>query len=248
MKKILVMSALCAAAVVSTTSIDAQALDLSAAKNMAGTVQATASALTPDAAKGQIKAINAQVAAANATVTKSKSVLEDVLSDKATLKKYKEDLAKANSITDPKEKAAAIKQANKDKAAADKAYQASEEYKQALEKLTASQIDGVLTATLGLATAADQYMAIAKECQSLAMKISTNPTLAVPLASDLSELKNTIVVVKDGLKELKNTTVAATKACNILGVGDKLKEKLDAKKASTSKASGAKKVNLPLGK
>ena len=242
MKKNLVLCLCVTVALASSVqAIELKAPNVSAVKNVTSSVSNVtsavsnvASSLTPSSAKGSIATINSKLIAADATVQQSFNSLVAALSSKDEAAKYK---AKLNAINSNKnlstsEKSAKIAEVMTDYGTTLKENQAAlgEKIKSASE----AKRTEITNAVVALGAASIQYLDIANDCTKLAMTISTNPTLAIPLASELKDLKDTAIILKNNVKSLKNVTTQAVAVAKIGGL------KINLPKPGASKAKKAK--------
>lgn len=223
MKKKLVLM-LCIISFVLTTNI-VQAIEkpnLGSLKNVKNAVSNAASSLTPTAVRGTIGTINDKLAAADETVQASFNSLVAALSSKEEATKIKAELnvINANKDLSAAEKSAKVAEIMSDYSTVLKDTQA--EMSEKLKTATEQKRTAIADAVVNLAAASVLYLDIANDCKSVAMSISTNPTLAVTLAPELASLKETGVILKNNVKSLKNVTTTSVTIAKAGGIEIKL--------------------------
>lgn len=241
MKKHLLLT-VCAVSVftmASAQAIEIKKPDVSGLKNVTSAVGNVAASLTPTGVRGTISALNTKLTAADATVQTSFNSLVSALSSKEEATKIK---AEINAINKNKDLSAAEKSAKVAAVMTDYGSTLKEQKAEMGEKLkTASDAKRteVANAVIALAVASYQYLDIANDCKSVAMSISTNPTLAVSLAPELASLKDTAVILKNNVKSLKNVTTQAVAVAKVGGIEVKVPKptKSKASKVDLTKVS-----------
>ena len=224
MRKSLLL-AVCAVSVLAMTSVQAIEIkkpEVGALKNVTSAVSNVASSLTPTAVRGTIAGINEKLTAADATVQASFNSLVSALDSK---EKANEVKAQINAINKNKDLSAAEKSAKVAAVMSDYGNALKEnqaEMGAKLKSATEAKRTEVANAVIALAVASYQYLDIANDCKSVAMSISTNPTLAVSLASELASLKDTGVILKNNVKSLKNVTTQAVAVAKVGGINIKI--------------------------
>ena len=224
MKKSLLL-AVCAVSVIAMTSVQALEVkkpDMAGLKNATSAVTSVASSLTPTAVRGTISGINTKLIAADATVQASFNSLVSALSSKEEAAKIK---AEINAINKNKDLSAAEKSAKVAAVMSDYGNVLKEQKEtmgEQLKSASEAKRTEVANAVVALAVASYQYLDIANDCKSVAMSISTNPTLAVSLASELASLKDTGVILKNNVKSLKNVTTQAVAVAKVGGIEIKI--------------------------
>ena len=233
MKKHLLL-AVCAISVLCVSEVQAIEIkkpEVGALKNVTSTVGNVASSLTPTSVRGTIATLNEKLVNADATVQTSFNSLVSALSSKEEANEIK---AKINAINGNKdlsasEKSAKVAEVMSDYGSTLKEQQA--ELGESLKSASEAKRTEVANAVIALAVASYQYLDIANDCKSVAMSISTNPTLAVTLAPELASLKDTGVILKNNVTSLKNVTTQAVAVAKIGGLEIKIP------KQSASKAT-----------
>ena len=224
MKKCLSLVA-CVAILLNTATVQAVELkkpDMGALKNATSAVSGAAAALTPTAVKGTIAEMNKKLITADATVQSSFNALVSAMLSKEDAAKIKAEL---NAINQNKNLSTAEKSAKVAAIMTDTGNTLKEQKEEMGEKLKSAndaKKTEVANAVVALAVASYQYLDIANDCRSIAMKISTNPTLAVPLASELTSLKDTGVILKNNVTSLKNVTTQAVAVAKVGGIEIKI--------------------------
>ena len=224
MRKSLLL-AVCAVSVLAMTSVQAIEIkkpEVSGLKNVTSAVSNVASSLTPTAVRGTISGINTKLVAADASVQTAFNSLVSALSSKEEATKIKTEI---NAINKNKDLSAAEKSAKVAAVMSDYGNALKEQTAEMGEKLkSASEAKRteVANAVIALAVASYQYLDIANDCKNVAMSISTNPTLAVSLASELASLKDTGVILKNNVKSLKNVTTQAVAVAKVGGIEIKI--------------------------
>lgn len=234
MKKMLL--AVCAISVAFAGSVQAiEKPNLGGLKNVTNVVSNAASSLTPTSVRGTIGTINDKLTAADKTVQASFNALVSALASKEEATKIKAELNAINSNKNlsASEKSAKIAQVMSDYGNTLKETQA--EMGEMLKTATAQKRTAIADAVVNLASASVLYLDIANDCKSVAMSISTNPTLAVSLAPELASLKETGVILKNNVKSLKNVTTQSVAVAKAGGIEIKL---------PSVKATKAKKANF----
>ncbi len=236
MKKSLVL-VLCTTILMTSSAqaLEIKAPNMSAMKNVTSTVSHAAAALSPSSVKGSVSSINTKLVAADTTVQTAFNSLVVALSSKNEATQYK---AKLNAINSNKNLSASEKSAKVAKIMSDYGTTLKENQEALGNKIkiaSATKRTEITNAVVALAVASFQYVDIANDCKNIAMNISTNPTLAISCASELSSLKETASILKNNIKSLKNVTTQAVAVAKIGGLEIKLP------KSNTSKA---KKANI----
>lgn len=215
----------CSALIIGATSVQALEMkkpDMGAIKNATSAVSGAAAALTPTAVRGTIADMNKKLIAADAYVQSSFKALTSALLSKEDAAKIKAEL---DAINQNKNLSAAEKSAKVAAVMSDTGNTLKEQKNELGEKIKSAnnaKKTEISNAVVALAVASYQYLDIANDCRSIAMKISTNPTLAVPLASELTSLKDTGIILKNNVSSLKNVTTQAVAVAKIGGIEIKI--------------------------
>ena len=209
--------------------------NLGALKNVTNAVTSTASSLTPTSVRGTIGNINTKLAAADTTVQASFNALVSALSSKEEATKIKTELnaINTNKNLSASEKSAKIAQVMTDYGNTLEKTQA--EMGEKLKTASAEKRAAITEAVIDLSAASVQYLDIANDCKSVVMSVSSNPTLAVSLTSEIASLKDTGAILKNNVKSLKNVTTQSIAVAKAGGIEIKLPD---------AKATKAKKVNF----
>lgn len=236
MKKKLIL-ALCVT-ISMTSSVKAfemKAPNMSSMKNVTSTVSHAAASLSPSSVKGTVSSINTKLIAADTTVQTALSSLVAALSSKKDAAQYKAKLTAINSNKNlsASEKSAKIAQIMSDYGTTLK--ENKEELGNKIKNASATKRTEITNAVVALAVASFQYVDIANDCKNIVMSISTNPTLAISCANELSSLKETASILKNNIKSLKNVTTQAIEVAKIGGLEIKLPK---------PRVSKAKKANI----
>lgn len=234
MRKMLLVA--CAISIACAGTVQAiEKPNLGALKNVTNAVTSTASSLTPTSVRGTIGNINTKLAAADTTVQASFNALVSALSSKEEATKIKTELnaINANKNLSASEKSAKIAQVMTDYGNALEKTQA--EMGEKLKTASAEKRAAITEAVIDLSAASLQYLDIANDCKSVVMSVSSNPTLAVSLASEIASLKDTGAILKNNVKSLKNVTTQSIAVAKAGGIEIKLPD---------AKATKAKKVNF----
>lgn len=234
MRKMLLVA--CAISIACAGTVQAiEKPNLGALKNVTNVVTSTASSLTPTSVRGTIGNINTKLAAADTTVQASFNALVSALSSKEEATRIKTELnaINANKNLSASEKSAKIAQVMTDYGNTLEKTQA--EMGEKLKTASAEKRAAITEAVIDLSAASLQYLDIANDCKSVVMSVSSNPTLAVSLASEIASLKDTGAILKNNVKSLKNVTTQSIAVAKAGGVEIKLPD---------AKATKAKKVNF----
>ena len=234
MRKMLLVA--CAISIACAGTVQAiEKPNLGALKNVTNVVTSTASSLTPTSVRGTIGNINTKLAAADTTVQASFNALVSALSSKEEATKIKTELnaINANKNLSASEKSAKIAQVMTDYGNTLEKTQA--EMGEKLKTASAEKRAAITEAVIDLSAASLQYLDIANDCKSVVMSVSSNPTLAVSLASEIASLKDTGAILKNNVKSLKNVTTQSIAVAKAGGIEIKLPD---------AKATKAKKVNF----
>lgn len=234
MRKMLLVA--CAISIACAGTVQAiEKPNLGALKNVTNAVTSTASSLTPTSVRGTIGNINTKLAAADTTVQASFNALVSALSSKEEATKIKTELnaINANKNLSASEKSAKIAQVMTDYGNTLEKTQA--EMGEKLKTASAEKRAAITEAVIDLSAASLQYLDIANDCKSVVMSVSSNPTLAVSLASEIASLKDTGAILKNNVKSLKNVTTQSIAVAKAGGIEIKLPD---------AKATKAKKVNF----
>ena len=234
MRKMLLVA--CAISIACAGTVQAiEKPNLGALKNVTNVVTSTASSLTPTSVRGTIGNINTKLAAADTTVQASFNALVSALSSKEEATKIKTELnaINANKNLSASEKSAKIAQVMTDYGNTLEKTQA--EMGEKLKTASAEKRAAITEAVIDLSAASLQYLDIANDCKSVVMSVSSNPTLAVSLASEVASLKDTGAILKNNVKSLKNVTTQSIAVAKAGGIEIKLPD---------AKTTKAKKVNF----
>ena len=234
MRKMLLVA--CAISIACAGTVQAiEKPNLGALKNVTNVVTSTASSLTPTSVRGTIGNINTKLAAADTTVQASFNALVSALSSKEEATKIKTELnaINANKNLSASEKSAKIAQVMTDYGNTLEKTQA--EMGEKLKTASAEKRAAITEAVIDLSAASLQYLDIANDCKSVVMSVSSNPTLAVSLASEIASLKDTGAILKNNVKSLKNVTTQSIAVAKAGGIEIKLPD---------AKTTKAKKVNF----
>lgn len=224
MKKNLLLG-LFAVAVVTASSVSALELktpNVGSLKNATSVVSNAAASLTPSSVKGSVSGINTKLTAADATVQAAFNSLVTALSSKEEAAKLK---TKINAINTNKNLSASEKSAKVAQVMSDYGTTLKENQDKLSEQLktaSATKRTEVTNAVVALAVASYQYLDIANDAKSIAMSVSTNPTLAVSCATELASLKDTGVILKNNVKSLKDVTTQAVAVAKAGGIEIKI--------------------------
>lgn len=231
MKKNLLL-AVCAVSVLFISEVQAIEIkkpEVGALKNVTSAVGNVASSLTPTSVRGTIAGINEKLANADATVQTSFNSLVSALSSKEEANEIK---TKINAINGNKDLSASEKSAKVAEIMSDYGNTLKEQQAElgaSLKTASEAKRTEVTNAVVALAVASYQYLDIANDCKSIAMSISTNPTLAVSLAPELASLKDTGVILKNNVKSLKDVTTQAVAVAKIGGLEIKIPKQTKSK-------------------
>ena len=234
MRKMLLVA--CAISIACAGTVQAiEKPNLGALKNVTNVVTSTASSLTPTSVRGTIGNINTKLAAADTTVQASFNALVSALSSKEEATKIKTELnaINANKNLSASEKSAKIAQVMTDYGNTLEKTQA--EMGEKLKTASAEKRAAITEAVIDLSAASLQYLDIANDCKSVVMSVSSNPTLAVSLASEVASLKDTGAILKNNVKSLKNVATQSIAVAKAGGIEIKLPD---------AKTTKAKKVNF----
>lgn len=234
MRKMLLVA--CAISIACAGTVQAiEKPNLGALKNVTNIVTSTASSLTPTSVRGTIGNINTKLAAADTTVQASFNALVSALSSKEEATKIKTELnaINANKNLSASEKSAKIAQVMTDYGNTLEKTQA--EMGEKLKTASAEKRAAITEAVIDLSAASVQYLDIANDCKSVVMSVSSNPTLAVSLASEIASLKDTGAILKNNVKSLKNVTTQSIAVAKAGGIEIKIPD---------AKTTKAKKVNF----
>lgn len=234
MRKMLLVA--CAISIACAGTVQAiEKPNLGALKNVTNAVTSTASSLTPTSVRGTIGNINTKLAAADTTVQASFNALVSALSSKEEATKIKTELnaINTNKNLSASEKSAKIAQVMTDYGNTLEKTQA--EMGEKLKTASAEKRAAITEAVIDLSAASVQYLDIANDCKSVVMSVSSNPTLAVSLTSEIASLKDTGAILKNNVKSLKNVTTQSIAVAKAGGIEIKLPD---------AKATKAKKVNF----
>lgn len=234
MRKMLLVA--CAISIACAGTVQAiEKPNLGALKNVTNVVTSTASSLTPTSVRGTIGNINTKLAAADTTVQASFNALVSALSSKEEATRIKTELnaINANKNLSASEKSAKIAQVMTDYGNTLEKTQA--EMGEKLKTASAEKRAAITEAVIDLSAASLQYLDIANDCKSVVMSVSSNPTLAVSLASEVASLKDTGAILKNNVKSLKNVTTQSIAVAKAGGIEIKLPD---------AKTTKAKKVNF----
>lgn len=203
-------------------------------KAVTSTVTGVASSLTPTSARGTIATINNRLINADKEVQAAFLALCNVMLSKDEVAKNKAKLAAVNGDKNlsEKEKSAKIAEIITDSSAVLNAEK--EKIADEISKASEAKKEAVCSAVVDVAAASFKYLDLANDCKSLGMSIATNPTLAVTLAPELANLKDTGIILKNNLKSLKALTTQAVSISKASGLEIQLPK---------NKTSKVKKVN-----
>ncbi len=242
MKKSLLL-AVCLAGVFTFTE-NAQAFELSAPSlNNLKSITTPAAAPQKSDVKfdpsGTIGQINTKLYNIDSTVQNAYISLFSALLSKEDFNKYKAELdaIKTNKNLSETEKRAKLAQVATDTSAILAKEEKQAEISQNLKELSEAKRTEYINALTNLTSASMQYMELAAECKSLATSISTNPAMAVSLAFELKQVKDTAALLKSNLKSIKNVTTQVIAINKANGIDVKLPE---------TQAGKTKKIDIQL--
>lgn len=181
-------------------------------------VASVVSSLTPSNAKSMVATINTKLATADAALQNAFETLVSALSsaEESAEIKSKIDAIRSNKDLSEAEQSAKIAEIISDYGTALKEEQ--ETLTEQLKTANEEKRTKIGNAINNLVVVGYQYLDIASDCKNLTMSISANPTLAIALVSELANLKNTGIMLKNNIVSLKNVTTQAVTIARAGGV------------------------------
>ncbi len=211
-----------------------------ALKSATSSVKTTATSADTTTIRKSIKGLNYKLALADKDVQAAFSALVSALSSKEEAAKIKAQINAINANTNlsAAEKSAKLAEIMSDYG--DNLKNANDELKGQLKSASSAKTDQILAALEKLTDATVKYTDLLNDVQSIVTQIAYDPTLAMSMKGDFTEIKETGKILKSNLKSLKNVSSGAFNLCKSCGI--KVQK-------TASKSSSTKKVDFSkLGK